>query len=619
MAMASNESGRDGQRDRSYALRIGVTGARKLPSARLCQIQKDLQQLFEIARNSLDGRGDIELFPIAGRPIDRTTLISALARGADRVAARQALALGCWLSVAMPFAGADYLLDFKGSEDPAEALQSPAEDRAEFEYLLGQAGDRWLALDGSRAQDPDRAYEAVGRFVARHSDILIAVWDGQAAQGRGGTADIIRYATNLGVPVWWIHATEDRTPAWIADHHDIHATHAPGAAEERLRVYIQALITEPAPARPHRHHWIGRLARIGQSHAPQPLHEFLAEPVPTPNPIWRIYSAFMRLASGRANRIAPVARPHRPDAQYWFDRYAAADTRATAYAARYRSSYVWILLFGTAAVICGALPPVLRLFGPEIIAIRTAAIGELLALFLIVVVVGATIRNGWHERFIEYRLLAELCRAQQALTYVGWTVANGRVRRIASEQRLSWVAWLFAAYQRAAPLPQGEIAAAMHDEAQSAMGELITQQLEYYENRAAIADAAQRRFSLLGTICFAGLLICVALKFAETWQHWPDPLTVTIGLLATLLPGFSAAFAAIGAYAELQILSDQSHHMVAELNLAKARLERLRHLGGTRPLLSQELGNEAAAISTFMLQELDGWAALFRAKVIETG
>jgi hypothetical protein len=190
---------------------------------------------------------------------------------------------------------------------------------------------------------------------------------------------------------------------------------------------------------------------------------------------------------------------------------------------------------------------------------------------------------------------------------------------MASEGRIGWVAWLFAAYQRAAPLPKGEIAATLHTEAMPAIRELVEQQLEYYEGRAKIAEAAQRRFSQLGAICFAGLLFFVTLKLIGTWYVWPQYASVAFDLLATLLPGFSAAFVGIGAYAELQILADQSRHMVAELKHARERLDRLQHIAPQRPLLSQELGNEAAAISTFMLQELDGWAALFRAKVIETG
>jgi hypothetical protein len=40
----------------------------------------------------------------------------------------------------------------------------------------------------------DEAYLAAGIAVVERSDVLLAVWDGQAARGLGGTADIVAYA-----------------------------------------------------------------------------------------------------------------------------------------------------------------------------------------------------------------------------------------------------------------------------------------------------------------------------------------------------------------------------------------------------------------------------------------
>lgn len=37
------------------------------------------------------------------------------------------------------------------------------------------------------------AYLAAGLYIADHVDVLIAVWDGQPAGGRGGTADIVHH------------------------------------------------------------------------------------------------------------------------------------------------------------------------------------------------------------------------------------------------------------------------------------------------------------------------------------------------------------------------------------------------------------------------------------------
>jgi len=47
----------------------------------------------------------------------------------------------------------------------------------------------------------NEAYEKAGFYIAEHSDVMIAVWDGQASQGRGGTAEIVAKARFWRKPV----------------------------------------------------------------------------------------------------------------------------------------------------------------------------------------------------------------------------------------------------------------------------------------------------------------------------------------------------------------------------------------------------------------------------------
>ena len=35
--------------------------------------------------------------------------------------------------------------------------------------------------------------------------MLIALWDGQAAQGQGGTGEIVAEARQLALPIAWVH------------------------------------------------------------------------------------------------------------------------------------------------------------------------------------------------------------------------------------------------------------------------------------------------------------------------------------------------------------------------------------------------------------------------------
>jgi hypothetical protein len=125
-------------------------------------------------------------------------LVSALAEGADRLAAKAALSshLGVRLIVPIPMPVDLYELDF----DTAS--------RKEFRALLDQA-EAWfelpLAVNNTRetiakhGPHRDLQYEALGKFIARQSQYLIALWDGVNSDRRGGTASVVHFQLE-GVP-----------------------------------------------------------------------------------------------------------------------------------------------------------------------------------------------------------------------------------------------------------------------------------------------------------------------------------------------------------------------------------------------------------------------------------
>jgi hypothetical protein len=61
--------------------------------------------------------------------------------------------------------------------------------RAETVSVVGTAGGR------------DEAYLDGGVEIVNRCDVLVALWDGQSARGRGGTAEVVAYARELGRPL----------------------------------------------------------------------------------------------------------------------------------------------------------------------------------------------------------------------------------------------------------------------------------------------------------------------------------------------------------------------------------------------------------------------------------
>lgn len=124
---------------------------------------------------------------------DQLTLLSPLAEGSDRIVVQRALSLAqTRLIVPLPLPLEDYLVDF-------DSLESVSE----FKYLLAQA-DEVIELEAQSSRED--AYLAAGHYILNCGDVLIAVWDGNAAQGQAGTGDIVSLARDQELPLAWIRA-----------------------------------------------------------------------------------------------------------------------------------------------------------------------------------------------------------------------------------------------------------------------------------------------------------------------------------------------------------------------------------------------------------------------------
>jgi hypothetical protein len=127
-----------------------------------------------------------------------------MAVGADRLVARALLRKdGTRLIAVLPVARDDYINDF-GSTDEHHGDYNGAELRQEFSYWLAERAIEVIEMKPSATRD--EAYQNAGYFIATHSDMMIAVWDGEGAQGQGGTAEIVYKAVELGKPVYHIWA-----------------------------------------------------------------------------------------------------------------------------------------------------------------------------------------------------------------------------------------------------------------------------------------------------------------------------------------------------------------------------------------------------------------------------
>ena len=119
------------------------------------------------------------------------TAVSALAEGADRLVAEQVLARsGGRLVALLPLPVDDYARDF-------------TDDRSlrTFNELLASADEVTVAPHDPTDPSREAAYEHAGLALLDHVDVLLALWDGEASRGRGGTAEIVAEARERGIDV----------------------------------------------------------------------------------------------------------------------------------------------------------------------------------------------------------------------------------------------------------------------------------------------------------------------------------------------------------------------------------------------------------------------------------
>jgi hypothetical protein len=613
-------------------LRIGVTGTRKLDAAQLYFLRPKVVDLLRSV-------ADAATVACGARP--RLQILSPLAEGADRFVAECALAEGFELVCPLPFPQTVYEEDFGVTDGSLP----------EFRHLLARAGGRVLALDGAR-DDPKRgiyaearSYEAVGRLIVRNSDLIIGIWNGLPGEGRGGTADTIHYAASFGPPAIWLHATNGMAePCWIEEAHDLRFGAPLRTVDEPLRIYLGRLLPEPKAVDPtHDQGWLHRLGhafdaveehwrRLMKRPRPAtPLAAFAGEQPMGTCRLWNLHGDFMGyMAGGKPARGEDRAPPADPVARRWFDDYKPATALSAGYAKRYRSGYVLAFLLAAFALSFAALS---LAFGHWIAGKIVATGLEFLVLAAIALLVVFNDRARWHTKAIDYRLLAELCRKQQTLAPLAWAVPRASAwANTESESAhdpkttgsplgsVSWVAWLFSARLRDAPLPSGTIDADwVTREKASALHDLLDEQIKYHTDRQTLSYRAAERLKAWGERAFwivVGLvLIKLALLFLVDGDEAVNHATlVGLGLLGAVLPAASAAFVGIRAYAELEMLADQSASMVKALKHARRQIA---ELDPAAPLASQALGYALAAVALLMLEDLDGWARLFRGKVLD--
>jgi hypothetical protein len=563
-------------------LRVGITGHRpnKLPKAELPRIERQLREAFAAIETAVAKAYDANKAVYAGaasadaKPY-RIRLISGFAEGADQMAV--AACPADWtVEAILPFPKDEYLKDFEQS-----AIGDGRDVRGEFIASLARAA---VVTELPTPQERNQGYVLCGNFLLRQIDVLIAVWDGEAPKP-GGTGALAQEACGGCIPVLWLATDGDHPLALVQSFNDgkpvragwsgqalqatldpiLAAPSADAIGERSPRAWLEQFYAEtwPAPTRASSFDLLRRWT-TGQ----RPLR--LTIPAPSKEPLVASFAEFVDAAPAAGNlsqRLKDVLAP----------RHAWADALAVHFSHLYRNAYVLSYLLAAAAVLIAVIGAYVEL--PVLKLVLVAL--ELFVVVVIIQLVRHGGRNAWHERWIDYRLVAESLRYARFLAYVGeFGLIN---RKDLTDQ--PWTLWYIRATLREVGLPGATLDRAYQRPLlQSVLTREVREQRHWHEANADSVEkvdyflhsSAERCFLYTFAALCIGLVVLVAIitLLPEQQEHAVLKLAKPwLLLFAAGLPALGAALAGIRVQGEFEDYKERSERMVAELNELEATYE----------------------------------------------
>lgn len=486
-------------------VRIGVTGHRTLGNASVIRdnVRAAMSRLDEMLKNTPH----------------RYVAVSPLAEGADRLVAEEVLAWrgtaseAATLEAPLPLPKKEYEKDFQTEES-----------RAEFEKFLEKAG-RQVELETDAAKftiepgdteetkarkkkNRSQAYRRVGLWVTDNCDVLIAVWDGDAARGIGGTAEIVGYARKAQRSLEWIDAGTGEL------------------REEKIEKRLLKAFT---------HHETYNEEKVDEGEIASDSARRFEE-----------LTELAEAAGLNPNILGPLRETIVPQ-------YVRATTLAARYKKRYSATGTWMYVLAATSVATVTLVAMflegvklpLGIRGERLIWLEVLQIAGIVGLLIVAAV------KDWHRRWIDYRFLAERLRAA---TYL-WVASIPCEPPVAlGHQRVSdeWTAGAFRQICSACAT-QSQLPGPLDAVKKFILEAWIEDQLKFYEKKSGWLERRNFRLEMAG---YAAFFLTAG---AAVWHAWRggNPMVDTVRwlprlltTLAIILPAAGAALAGIRTYGE---------------------------------------------------------------------
>lgn len=554
--------------DIPFRIRIGITGHRKLLDDE--NLAKKIREVIETKIIDLIDEKTKRLTESSSHTPVAYTLITALAEGADRLAAKEILKIdGSTIEVVLPFVKEDYLKDFETSES-----------KADFEELFNKASRQVILKrqtlleefpDGDFLEGKDKAYENVGRYVVQHSDVLIALWNGKKAPSKGGTAEVIEYAKERKAPVIII------------------STLSPYNIEVFRGDGINA-------------HCFSEIDKFNLFPVPEKVQKREIEKIK--NEYFEIEEA-KTLSEQEKENVIKKLLPF----------YVRASLMAEGNHRFHRYTGILAHNFATLALSIIAFTVLFLVEFLEFPFAYFAFVVEFVLLLSVFLVVFSANKRKAHKRWIENRFLAERIRSAAFLALCGVEVSSIRVPPYlgAGEQHGNWILMVFnEIWNRLEPVKEKECS--FEDFSKFIRKSWLAEQLKYHREKAEKAERMNKLTEMGGMIIFAIAIVAPLLHlvlfkpvglfhfFGEELEKNEKLFEYILIFIALTLPAVGAAIVGIRTHMEYSRLAARSENMKTVLKRLNNRLEHVND-AETMKLLLRE-------VEELVLMETQDWLTL---------
>jgi len=541
----------------SLGFSVGIVGHRAERIEDWDRVRARIDEVLGKIQDALNHVATDDLFS-AGR--QKLRLVSALAEGADRIAAHAALDLGEVLEVVLPFEPAEYETDFADESSIAE-----------FRDLLGKASSV-ITLDGHITGRP-HAYEASGLTMLDNCDLLIAVWDGEASRGLGGTREMIGEAARRVMPV--IVMPPDGSSVTIRGSlqpEPMRFEDVPEFPMENLPDLIAALVGTYGDA------------------SEEADWRSLADLPPNPM-IYEAYPILLKLSGIRPWFKKKGGWTPKPPEGALEEAFAWWDHAAIQAAQAFRSAVIVNFAMAALAVVLAA-SSVLAGHAKWLF-----VVAELITIVLLLVNAWHAGKMRWQERWLESRQVAELLRVGILLRNVG--VGRG----ISDPGGGGSNGWYAAAIARSCPIqtvnmadPKAAAADAVHE---------IKDQADWNASTAHRMHLAAHRIERFGEVLFV-IVVAAAASWLLAYFLVEEEATKLKYVLTTItagLPAIATASYGIRIILDFEGVANRAHKIAHGLNGLLSQWE----AGPHSAIALQDFARRAADI---MIGDVAAWRLL---------